>query len=362
VPYLYQPNWAVRGTTEQYQGSAFYIPLNLFSPDYHWSTTRGYNGQLTLGFFHDWLVIEGDAYLKRSDDQLLGITLPSQAGFTSVQSNAPYTVQNSGWELTISPHPGPLGKNSNRLALSAPSFVFGRNNNKVLNIPPNSPYAAFYRNGQPVSGVMLVKYAGVDPATGLFQYYKADGKTLTFTPSLVSAYQTINPGDANQLANIGTPVFNWGVGEGITWKDLSVNVFLQFVKQKGYNYLYSVYSGGNGPGTPNYNAPALILGKEWKKPGDQALLAGFIEGGHSEFISSTAVVSDASYFRLSNLSVNYRLSGRYIRKAGMKTAAVSINCQNLFTITGYKVGDPSTMSIYNIPPQRVISGGLNLNF
>ena len=363
--YLYQPNWQSLSSLTQYQRSGVYAPLNLFSPDLHWSATKSYGAHVTLGFLHDWVVVEGEIYLRRASDQLLTSPLPSQAGFGNVSENVPYTVQNSGWELTVSPRPGPIGKNGNRISVSAPGFRFGKNVNRVMNIPPNSPYSANFVNGQPVTGQILVKYAGVDPQTGLFQYYKADGKTLTTAPNIQSAFLSLNPGDANQVVNISTPSFSFGTDENITWKNLSVLLSMNYVRQKGFNYLNSVYNGVYWPGAPAYNEPALILGKQWQKPGDQATLmkftsTGFI--GKSAINNSTAVVSDASYFRLTNLSISYRLADAYIRKIGMKAASISVNCRNLFTISPYKVGDPSTQLIYNVPPQRIVAGMLNLTF
>src|SRR5882762_10195034 len=115
---------------------------------------------------------------------------------------------------------------------------------------------------------------------------------------------------------------------------------MNFVKQKGFNYLNSVYNGVYWPGAPAYNEPALILGKQWQKPGDQASLMKFTTTtfvGKNAINNSTTVISDASYFRLTNLSFSYRLSDSYIRKIGLKAASISVNCRNLFTISPYKV-------------------------
>ena len=365
TPYLYQPNWQSIGSLTQYQGSGIYTPLNLFSPDLHWSASRSYGAHLTLGFLHDWMVVEGEIYRRRVTDQLLTSPLASQAGFPSVAQNVPYTVQASGWELTVSPRPGLIGNNSKGISISAPGFRFGKSNNKVMNVPKNSPYSAFFVNNQPVTGQILVKYAGVDPKTGLFQYYKADGKTLTNAPNTQSAFLALNPGDANQVVNIGTPTLSFGADENIAWKNLSLNFSFNYVKQKGFSYLNSVYNSSYWPGSPGFNEPAFILGKQWQKPGDQASLMKFTTSyfsGNTAIGNSTAVVCDASYFRLTNLSISYRLSDTYIRKVGLKAASISVNCRNLFTISGYKVGDPSTQSIYNVPPQRIVAGALNLTF
>jgi hypothetical protein len=46
----------------------------------------------------------------------------------------------------------------------------------------------------------------------------------------------------------------------------------------------------------------------------------------------------------------------------MQQGSIYVHVQNLLTITPYKVGDPEAQTIYNIPPQRVIAGGVSFNF
>jgi TonB-linked SusC/RagA family outer membrane protein len=362
-PYQYQQNWAVGGG--RFQGSAFYTTQNLYSPDFHWSTTRQVNGTLSLGFFGDRLLVDLNGYQNRTADQLLNVALPSQTGFGSVVDNAPYTVENSGWEITI--RGGSFGRaNAGRRSFvwNAPSFNMGKNSNKITNIAPNSPYAGVYIKGKSATAQVFVKYGGVNPSTGQFQYYLADGKTLTDLPNITSAFLSKGAGDANQWVDL-TPTISFGFGDGFSWNGLNVSFHGEFVKQKGYNYLRQLY-GGTVPGTPDVNEPALLLGKQWQKPGDIKSLPRFSEQipvvSVDAFSQSTGAISDASYLRITNLSISYSVPAASLRRLGLAALAFSLNCQNPLTITGYKVGDPQTQTIYSIPPQRVVSGGINLSF
>ena len=362
-PYQYQPNWGASGAGTTYQGSMVYNPLNLSSPDFHWSTKHDYNGSLSLGLFHDWLLIELGGYLSWTGDQLLTSPLPSQAGFSSVTANAPYTVQNKGWEITISPgHTNLTGGNSKKFTWFAPAFNMSRNYNEITRVDPNSTFAAFFRKGYSTSATALVKYVGVDPATGLFQFLKADGKTLTNTPFPISAFYS-KLGDANQMVDL-LPAINFGFGDGFSWKGFKVNFHGLFTKQKGFSYLSSVYNASIGtPGIPSVNQPALILGKEWQKPGDNATLQRFSSTlANTAFPYSTAAIVDASYLRIDNLNISYQFPNQWIRRLGMTSCLINISCRNLLTITPYQVGDPATQNIYSIPPQRVFNGGVNLTF
>ena len=362
APYQYQQNWAI--ASDLYQGSRFFTVTNLYSPDFHWSMNRQVSGTLSLGFFRDKLIVDLSSYYKRSENQLLDLNLPTQTGFGSVVDNAPYTVVNYGWELTI--HGGSFaGDNSRSFVWNAPSFNMAKNYNKIVDIAPNSPYAGIYVNGQPVTSQVFIKYAGVSPTTGQFQYYTADGKTLTNSPNTRSAFLAKAPGDENQWRNVGIPTIQFGFGDGFSWKGISVSFFGQFTKMLGYNYLKTLYGGGT-PGNPGVNQPAFILGKQWQGAGDVKPLAKFSEKTPLlttiPLASSTAVISDDTYFRISNLSISYTVPASVLRKFGLASLRFNLNCQNPLTITDYKIGDPQTQSFNAIPPQRVINGGVNLSF
>jgi TonB-linked SusC/RagA family outer membrane protein len=365
-PYQYQPNWSSLGSLLTYQGSLVYNPNNLYDPNFHWATKHDINSHLTLGFFRGWLLIDMAGYLNWTGNQLLASPLPSQTGFAAITENAPFTLQNTGWEVSITAGNTHLqGSDRDKFIWFAPTFLISRDYNKVTRVDPNSTYAALYRKGYPGTAYPYVKYIGVDSATGLFDYLKADGKTITNTPNYLSAYQY--GGDANQMISL-VPTVNLGFSDGFSWQGFTVNFHGLFVKQKGLSYLNSVFGFNGGflsPGYPSTNMPAAIVGKEWKAPGDHATLQAFstnITGASTTFGKSTGVITNASYLRIDNLNISYQLPARWLHRLGMTNGAINLRGRNLFTITPYKVGDPATQNIYSIPPQRVFSGGVNLTF
>ena len=360
-PYQYQPNWQASGSFNTYQGSMVYNPGNLSSPDFHWASKHDYNSRLSLGLFQNWLLIDLGVYLNQTGDQLLSTQMPNQSGFTTVVENAAYTLQNKGWEISISSGHSLQAGNRDRFIWMAPSFSMSRNYNEIIKVDPNSVYANLYRKGQSGTASAFVKYLGVDPATGLFQYLKADGKTVTNTPNTFSA-NLVAGGDATEMIDLMS-AFNFGFGDGFSWKGVSLNFHGNFVKQKGLSYLGSVYNLAN-PGWPNTNVPALIIGKQWQQPGDQATLQRYsaVNTAGFGFPFSTGAVVDASYLRIDNVNISYQVPVKWIRRAGITNCSINISCHNALTITPYEVGDPASQNIYSIPPQRVISGGVNLTF
>jgi TonB-dependent starch-binding outer membrane protein SusC len=221
---------------------------------------------------------------------------------------------------------------------------------------------------------MLSKYAGVDPATGFFQFYTAKGQLADIPPLYDMSSLNNVGGDATQSVSL-VPKFYGGLSNTFYYKNFSLTCFLEFKKQLGYNYLFSLYGGSlTAPGAQGYNQPAELLKLHvWQKPGDIADLPMFSTGGgpninasdfannRGAFTYSTGGISDASYIRLKTLSLAYNFPAAGLRKLGIQGASLYLNAQNLLTITRYKVGDPETQSLYTIPPQRTIVVGCSLN-
>jgi TonB-linked SusC/RagA family outer membrane protein len=369
APYQYQPNWAVSGISGGYQGIQGYNPVNPLNPVYAWSLNKKFNEQLDLGFFKDRLYLNIAVYQNKSIDQLVAYQEPIQIGFNSITTNAPYVVQNNGVEIALT------SKNIIQKDFQwTTSFNIAHNRNRLFSFPgiASSPYAGIYVVGQPVTAKILLPYAGVDPQTGNFQFRAKDG-TINPYANYNSAFNNAG-GDATHIEDTD-PKFTGGLANNFIYRGFSLSLFFQFAVQRGPNYLYSIYSGldfnSTLPGGPLTNLPVAMLAR-WQKPGDHADIQRLIEGLYSVgdvntfaaahyFLSSTGAYSDASYIRLKNVSFSYRLPAPLLKRLFIQGCSFYINAQNLFLISGYKVGDPEIMSIFNIPPQRTFVAGVNIN-
>lgn len=366
-PYQYQPNWQVSGSYP-YQGFTGYTPITPLNPVYAWALNKKSNEQIDLGFFHNMLLVNFSVYQNLETNQLVSYLEPIQTGFSGITENAPYQVENRGWELAI---------NSGNLKFGAfswtGSFNMSHNSNKLESFPniANTPYASIYIVGKPLSDVQVIPYEGVNPQTGLFQFKAANG-TITSNPNVQSGFNSVG-GDETQLVDIN-PKLQGGFGNTLNYKRWSLYLFFNFSIQKGANYLYNIYANGSTdiPGTPLANEPAILFGKEWKQPGDQATVQRFADGYNgpngyniylaaSAFASSTGAYSDASYIRLKTASLSYRLPDSWAKKLALKGCSFYVSGQNLFLITGYQLGDPESLSLFSLPPQRTIVAGINAN-
>ena len=370
--YNYQAFWKIYNSNPStFQGAIPLIPNNLYNPDYSWASKRSLSISMDLGFIENRILLHGNWYRNRTVNQLSSYPLPSQTGFTSVVQNIDAKVQNKGIELSLTTK-NIQGKNFNWTT----TFNISRNRNKLLSFPnlESSSYAGTYEIGKSVSTQYAFKYAGVDPETGIFQYYKADG---TKTSSGLSYTRVANGGDMVPVSS-GTPDYYGGLGNAFTYKGLSLNVFFQFKKAYSKNYLYSMYNGMSGPGGAG-NIPEYMLNKIWSGPGDDHAVmqrpttGSYVPGMNAMateaqtaanyFPNSTGAYSNIYYIRLKTLSLAYQLPEKWTHNVHMSDCRVYLNAQNVFTVTNYKFGDPELPGqLYGIPTQRVVSLGLSLNF
>ncbi|TWI97614.1 TonB-linked SusC/RagA family outer membrane protein [Mucilaginibacter frigoritolerans] len=366
-PYQYQPNWQVSGSFP-YQGFTGYTPITPLNPVYAWALNKKFNEQIDLGFFQNKLLVNFNVYQNLETNQLVSYLEPIQTGFSGITENAPYQVENRGWELAISSGNIKFGAFS-----WTGSFNMAHNSNVLKSFPgiQNTPYASLYVVGKPLSDIQVIPYEGVNPQTGLFQFKAANG-TITSSPNLYSGFNSVG-GDETQLVDIN-PKLQGGFGNTLNYKRWSLYLFFNFSVQKGANYLYNIYANGASdiPGSPLVNEPAILFGKEWKQPGDQATIQRFADGFNgsnafniynaaSAFSSSTGAYSDASYIRLKTASLSYRLPDSWAKKMALKSCSFYVSGQNLFLITGYQLGDPESLSLFSLPPQRTIVAGINAN-
>jgi TonB-linked SusC/RagA family outer membrane protein len=361
APYNYQAYYGVAyaSTTLPYQGFMPYTPSNLFNPNYSWSVKKSWNASLDLGFFHDRLLLNVTWYQSRMYDQLIPYTLPAQVGFPNVLGNFPAVLQNNGWEFSASS----TNIQTKNFTWTS-TFNIGLNRNKLVAFDglDQSPYASMYTVGQSTSLIVGYQFAGLNPATGLYEFYTSKGTKVTNPNSQMLA----KGGDRQALFNVD-PKFSGGMGHTLTYKGLSLHLFFQFQQRMARNYLYSI-NAYSLPGS-YVNLPQEVLGKYWQKPGDQTPLQKLTTGFDApyspglNFNNSSGAFSDTYYVRLKTASVYYTIPQNLLKRTGIKDIRLFVNAQNLLTITNYKIGDPEQDGTpFTIPLQRTIAGGLSFNF
>ena len=336
----YQYNDTFITSTLGYNNVTGLVPSKLFNPNFSWEKTVKLEAALEMGFFRDRLNITASHYRNRSSNQLVGYQLPSVTGFTSVLANLDATIQNTGWEFEIAGRPftGAF-KWETSANLSIPR-------NKLLSFPglEGSTYANSYAIGQPVNIVKLYHLEGINPQSGqyIFTDYNGDGKISS-------------PDDRQVIKNIGVEFFG-GWSNNFSYKNWSLSLLVQFVKQQSRNFNYQMSS----PGLMR-NLPVEVL-NVWSSDNPNGLYMPYhatASPQHSLFQMSDATVSDGSFIRLKNIQLSYRIP---LRGKLIKEAKIYFQGQNLYTWTRYFGLDPEFSSLGFLPPLKTYSFGMQINF
>lgn len=343
-----------------YQGGQGLASLGVTNPYYHWEKTTKVEVGLESGLLKDRIVFSVAYFRNRSSDQLGAFEIPATAGTNGnfvVNQNA--KIQNSGLEFMLNTQNFKSKKFiwSTALNLSIPR-------NKLLALPDGGSQAygldGFVKVGDPYYGTAYVYlYKGVDPATGKYQFLGNDGNLTT-----------TNPG-AGLAREVTTPKFYGGLSNSFSYKGFTLDVFLQFSKRIGQNYLYDPVLAFRNPGSFSVNRanmPVEVL-ERWRNSGDisniqrfTTRISGDVNNSSALASMSTAAYVDASFIRVKNASLSYNIRELWKQKLGMKSLRVYLLGQNLWTITDYKGLDPETQTIGRLPQLRMLTAGIQAGF
>nr|WP_315155697.1 SusC/RagA family TonB-linked outer membrane protein [uncultured Flavobacterium sp.] len=340
--YQYLDTYSTSGST--YQGIAGMQPTRLFNPDFGWETNKKLEFALETGFLNDRIFLTAGWFRNRSSNQLVGIPLPGTTGFSSLQANLNAEVENSGLELSLR---GVLVKQKD-FSWTA-NFNLTNLKNKLLSFPglEASTYKEQYVIGQPLNIIKVYEYTGLNTNTGAYQFKDVDGD------GVLSAV------DDKKTIKYLSPEYYGGLENQFRYGNLQLDFLFQFVKQTSYNENYQTFM----PGT-QINQVAGVT-QHWQQPGDTgpsqvySATNGALRAASTRFSQSDAAIGDASYIRLKNVALSFDLPKNWTKKFNCK---LSLEGQNLFTITAYKGMDPEFKYPGYMPPLRIITTGIQLTF
>lgn len=347
-PYSYLSTYSSTISPVTYGGTAGLTPTQLPNPELSWETTKKAELGLELQFLKGRIAFTTDFYRNRTTGVLAQSALPLVTGFPYLNENIPGTVQNQGFDFTLT-----TVDIKNQDFSWSTTILFTRDRNKLLSYPnlATSPYANAFVIGQPVNIIHAYQFDGVNPQTGLYQFIAKNG-------SIVS---TPNPStDKTALVNIN-PDFYGSVQNNITYKQFTLSFLFRFIKQNGRNVISNI---GIAPAyVAGINYPTVVLNR-WQKPGDVTNIQRYGTGinvllSQLYVAQSNDIYGDASYIRLQNLSLSYALPQGVAHRLGMQRLQVFLQGENLWTISGYDGLDPETQS-FSLPSLRVMTAGLKL--
>lgn len=336
-----------------YNGTTAFNLLYPVNPDFRWASTNKLEVSATLGFLQDRINVEAAYYSNRSGNQLTMIGTPEYTGFSSINANWQALVENAGVEVSVSARL----IQTKEWNLSA-SFNIGKNTNKLIDFPglESSAYADQYTIGQSLNARYLFHYLGINPATGnvVLEDHNKDGQ-LSFFSSVVPK----SPQDDRYIVYDLNPDFVGGFGTQAGYKGFAIHAQFTFKKQIAEDPYYSLQVGRMN----NVYLPKEVAENHWRKAGDNALYPKYTSLIlNNSLRDSDRYYTDASFLKLSNVSLSYDIPRKVLNKLKIKSCRFSVTTQNLLTITSFQGIGPEINGISGTPVTRTISSKLMFTF
>ena len=345
-------------STGSYGGSSSYSKQNTANSKLKWESTASYNFGIDLGLWRDRVSIVFDAYYKKTSDLLLIVPMGFSAGVTSQLQNVGNVV-NKGVEFAVN---GTILQRKNLSWNISANIAY--NNNKITdmgstnNVIQGSDNQQILRRGEALGSFYGLRFIGI----------VQNGEDVSALPTVNG--QTPEPGDlkyedtdhngridGNDRQILGSiqPDIVYGFNTQLTWHDFDFSA--SFAGSHG-NEVYNALGRRLELTNDSYNVLSTVR-DSWTPTRGGNTLPWAANARPLGYIDSRYVQS-ASYLKLRNLTIGYRLPR--LQNVPVKIR-VYATASNLFTITPYKGYDPEVASGTDsgaYPSSRSFVFGVNL--
>ena len=345
-------------STGSYGGSSSYSKQNTANSKLKWESTASYNFGIDLGLWRDRVGIVFDAYYKKTSDLLLVVPMGFSAGVTSQLQNVGNVV-NKGVEFAVN---GTILQRKNLTWNVSANIAY--NNNKITdmgstnNVIQGTDNQQILRRGEALGSFYGLRFIGI----------VQNGEDVSVLPTVNG--QTPEPGDlkyedadhngridGNDRQILGSiqPDIVYGFNTQLSWHDFDFSA--AFAGSYG-NEVYNALGRRLELTNDSYNVLSTVR-DSWTPARGGNTLPWAANARPLGYIDSRYVQS-ASYLKLRNLTIGYRLP--QIKNVPVKIR-VYATASNLFTITPYKGYDPEVASGTDsgaYPSSRSFVFGVNL--
>lgn len=341
-------------TSASYNDQSALVESTIANPDLSWERNYSTNLGIDFGLFNR-INVTLDLYNRDTKGLLMSKQVNSVSGFGSVTGNVG-ELNNRGFELEV-----------NTINISTDDFYWtsalnlAHNKNEIKKLNGVEEYndgRYIRRVGESFGSLYLREYAGVDPQTGLPQYYSNEPlEDGTLSREIVNnpnyAYRTI-VGDI-------FPTLTGGLQNVVSYKGLSLSFNLTF-SLGGHSYdnlMWGVEDDGYNP----YTNKSIALRDRWQKPGDVTDVPRYVFGQeYGGWWNSSRGVHSTDHIRLKNVILGYNLPQNWLDAMKINSAKVYVSGTNLLTFAKYKLYDPEIQGVHylNVPPLKTFAIGVEI--
>ena len=391
-----------------------YFMSNIANPNLKWEASEQFNVGLDIGFLQGRISLTVDAYLKRSKDLLLQMSVPSYLGGSTTYNDIATPMVN-------------MGRTSNKgidLNFTSQNIVkpkFNWSTNIVFSLNRNN-VDALNSDTQTISGA-IDWWSGFQTATkimvgqpiGVFYGYVVDRlfeseEDILASPvqvedasnpevNLVNKTTGVYPGDIKfknlnddgvideeDQTVIGNPnpdftfgfnntfmIGNWDINLALTGSvGGDILNFARF-RTESMNSIWDNQTTATLDRAQIGSDGKLVTGTGYSSKYGYIVPRAATNDPNQNNRMSTRWIEDGSYLRIQTLSVAYRVPSSVLEKTKLATLKVYVNASNLYTFTKYSGYDPE-IGAYNqssllqnidrgrYPTPMAITLGVNIGF
>lgn len=321
------------------------ILTTIADKDLKWEKSHTFNVGAEFGLFNNRLYGTVEYFNRDSKDLLQDVNISLVTGFNSTLLNVG-EINNKGLEISIG---GDLIKkddfrwsanvNTSFLKSKVSKLYGGKDITWWDPTGGDSRVQFMYKEGEDVYSYYMAEWAGVDPINGKPMWYTNDGTEGEFLHNGRGATNKVS--DAKQVI-VGSPIPKayGGFNTDIEYKGFSL----------GLNFTYKIGgklfdAGSRDVAEDGYYWERIrsyyAIQNVWTPDNTDALYP-FVSGNDPEdgITRSTRHLYDASFLRLKNVNVSYRLPSAVVSKIGFSNARIFFNGTNLLTASKFKWADP----------------------
>lgn len=372
---LYKPNIS--------SGSTAYLPdSKRGTSDITWEGQRSFNVGVDMAFLNSRIKFSADYFHTINNNLLLTRNLAETTGFsTSVENigeiknqGVEFTVdvnalKTKDWEWNISANFSKDHNEVTKLYGDGVQFIKKYDGNHNLQKEGN----LFL--GESRNTIYIWRTGGIAQLVDMDRLNQIDWQGRNVNPGDLYPLDISGPDgkpdgkidDEYDRVIVGSPdpKFYGGFSTDVSWKGLSLNlVFNYSYGAKKLSSLYEGLIGSTGRSLASVdlldrwspdNTDAKFPRPMYHDGNDSAPSYNAFNAGQMDFS-----VQDASYLRLSTMTLSYTLPKKIVNMMKMDNLRVYSTASNLFCWTPYKGYDPETGDWY--PPTRMFVFGLNVTF
>lgn len=365
-------------------------PTSLSTPglvrsNYTWEKVKTLNGGIDFGGFNNRLTGAFEIFRRSTIGMLApGLDFPAVAGASAPLQNAA-DLRTNGWELTLN------WKNTVDDWTYELGFVLSdsksvitkyKNTNSSLSIGGSGGLTNYYEGmqigeiwGYETDGFYaaddfntdgslkndVVRINGVISHVGDIKFKNLRDSETSVNTIDVGENTLNNSGDRKIIGN-STARYNYGVNGFLGYKNLNFSFLLQGVAKR------DLWVGGEVM-FPHSNTFSTILSHQldyWTPENTNAYYGRIYANAQEAHAVNQRVQSkflqDASYLRVKNITLSYKLPDSLTKKLGLGEFSIFYSGENLFTFSNLVQGvDPESTS-WSYPNYSTSSIGLNVKF